>query len=174
MLSPLASGSSVLTTPTGHPYELPLHKYDITRKSFVLWCLYNFVWLLIIGLLCTFLKNLISVWELVHVINTSVVLRTAQLGDYCVQDIRCSLQEHGAVPLGSEFTVTVRAQNTSRQERTINLTLTIFAVHYTGLARTKLRSEIFNFNLCPLRRQYSVMSLHYSYTHTRFHSLGQL
>ena len=32
VLPPLASGSSVLTRPKGHLYELRRHKYDITKK----------------------------------------------------------------------------------------------------------------------------------------------
>ena len=63
------------------------------------------------------------------------------------------------MPVGSEFTVLVRAQNYCRDERTVNLTLTIVAVHYTGLTWTKIRSEIFNFNLCSLRCA-SVFTIH--------------
>ena len=75
-----------------------------------------------------------------------------------MQDVSYELSGRGTVPVGSEFTVDVRAQNTSRFERTVNLTVTIFAIHYTGLARRKIRSEIFSFNLCSLRRQFNVSS----------------
>jgi len=43
VLPPLARATSVQTRSKGHPYELPRYKYDLTRKSFVLRCLYNFV-----------------------------------------------------------------------------------------------------------------------------------
>ena len=69
------------------------------------------------------------------------------------QDIKYDMEDDGPVPLGSEFKVIVKAQNTSRFERTVNLTLTLFSVYYTGVTKRKLRSEIFNFNLCSLRRQ---------------------
>jgi len=75
------------------------------------------------------------------------------------QDVKYELEQRGPVPVGSEFTVIVRTQNSSRFERTVNMTLTIFAVNYTGLSRTKLRGEIFNFNLCSLRRTLRYVSL---------------
>jgi len=62
------------------------------------------------------------------------------------------MEQQGVMPVGSEITVVARAQNTSRHERTINLTMTLFAVYYTGISRTKIRSDIFNFNLCSLKR----------------------
>ena len=61
------------------------------------------------------------------------------------------MESRGPVPLGSELTVVVRAQNYCRDERTVNMTLSIVSLHYTGVTRHKLRSEIFNFNLCSLR-----------------------
>jgi len=73
----------------------------------------------------------------------------------CVQDITYELGSRGTVPLGTEFTVDVQAQNTSRFERTVNMTLTLYAVYHTGAAKRKIRSEIFNFNLCSLRSQYT-------------------
>ena len=44
VLPPLPCSASVQTRPKGHPYELPRYKYDLSRKSFVLRSLYNFVW----------------------------------------------------------------------------------------------------------------------------------
>ena len=85
---------------------------------------------------------------------------------YKCQDVKYEIEQRGPVPVGSEFTVVVRAQNYSRDERTVNITLTIVAVHYTGVTRNKLRGEIFNFNLCSLRRTYMMYArtFHYSYT----------
>jgi len=77
---------------------------------------------------------------------------------YKTQDVKYETEQRGPVPIGSEFTVVVRAQNYSRDERTVNMTLTIVAVHYTGVVWTKLRGEIFNFNLCSLRCMYTDLS----------------
>ena len=43
VLPPLPCSASLQTRPKGHLYELPRYKYDLSRKSFVLRCLHNFV-----------------------------------------------------------------------------------------------------------------------------------
>ena len=44
ILPPLPCSARLQTRPKGQPYELPRYKYDLSCKSFVLRCLYNFVW----------------------------------------------------------------------------------------------------------------------------------
>jgi len=44
VLPPLPCSASLQTRPKGHPCELLRYKYDLSRKSFVLRRLYNFVW----------------------------------------------------------------------------------------------------------------------------------
>jgi len=43
ILPPLPCSARLQTRPKGQPYELPRYKYDLSCKSFVLRCLYNFV-----------------------------------------------------------------------------------------------------------------------------------
>ena len=64
ILPPLPCSATLQTRPKGHPYELPRYKYDLSRKSFVLWCLYNFVWFYVFWLydfICAFHIRLICV-----------------------------------------------------------------------------------------------------------------
>jgi len=64
VLPPLPCSASLQIRPKGHPYELPRYKYDLSRKSFVLRCLYNFVWFYVFWLYdfnCAFHIRLICV-----------------------------------------------------------------------------------------------------------------
>jgi len=59
VLPPLPCSASLQTRPKGHPhpYELPRYKYDLSCKSFVLRCSYNFVWFYVFWLydfICAF------------------------------------------------------------------------------------------------------------------------
>jgi len=81
VLPPLPCSASLQTRPKGHPYELPRYKYDLSRKSFVIRCLYNFVWFYVFWLydfICAFHIRLISMYQLQDIYNSSAV---AEMGD---------------------------------------------------------------------------------------------
>jgi len=73
----LPCSASLQTRPNGHPYELPRYKYDLSRKSFVLRCLYNCVWFYLFWLyhfICAFHIRLICVQLKRCIVTTAVQL----------------------------------------------------------------------------------------------------
>ena len=81
VLPPLPCSASLQTRPKGHPYDLPRYKYDLSRKSFVLRCLYNFVWFYVFWLydfICALHIRLICVQLKRYIYNDAQTVHTCQ------------------------------------------------------------------------------------------------
>jgi hypothetical protein len=86
-------------------------------------------------------------------------------------DVKYDIVPQPLTPLGQAFDVAVSVQNTCRFERNVTMTLTLVSIHYTGLTRSRIRSETFNFNLCSLRQREVVLRVSIE---DYMHAVGEL
>ena len=71
-----------------------------------------------------------------------------------MQDVKVEIKLKDGILIGNPFDVVVKFQNTSRQERNISGTLTIWSVYYTGVSKTRVKSEKFNLTLKAIKSKY--------------------
>lgn len=51
--------------------------------------------------------------------------------------------------VGSDFDVPIQIENKSAEQRTVNITVTLSSVYYTGVTRSKLKQAIFSQTFAP-------------------------